>query len=368
MKRDNNFIYQSLVKPLAFKMDPEKVHNLVVNSVHYLYWFPGLSQMIRLIFGYEHPMLQSQFLGHVFPNPIGMAAGFDKDGLIYNSLFDLGFGFVEIGTVTPLPQPGNEKPRLFRLIEDQAIINRMGFNNFGLEKLTNKLKKCSPKGVLGINIGKNKVTSIENAIDDYEKCLESVYNYSGYIAINVSSPNTESLRQLQEKDVLCNLLERVLNHREKKNIENKKKVPILLKIAPDLSQDSLADIVDVIKQFPVDGVIATNTTIERNNLKSCLKEETGGLSGKPLLSRSNEIIRFIYRENGNKCPIIGVGGIFNAEDAYEKFISGASLIQIYTALIYQGPSIVKQIKKGLVDLLKKNGYHTLNEAIGSGLK
>lgn len=287
--------------------------------------------------------LERELFGLKFKNPVGLAAGFDKDAKLYNELANFGFGFIEIGTLTPKPQSGNPKKRLFRLKEDSAIINRMGFNNGGVQEAVERLKKN--KGVLiGGNIGKNKVTPNENAVDDYEICFNALFDYVDYFVVNVSSPNTPNLRELQDKEPLTQLLKalQVLNFKK----ANSK--PILLKIAPDLTDDQLLDIIDIVKTTKIDGVISTNTTISRKGLLSDNKTEVGGLSGKPLTQRSTEVIRFLAEKSNKAFPIIGVGGIHSAEDALEKLEAGADLVQLYTGFIYEGPQLVKEINKAIL--------------------
>ena len=287
--------------------------------------------------------LEQKLFGLNFPNPVGLAAGFDKDAKLFNELSRFGFGFIEIGTLTPKPQDGNSKKRMFRLPEDEGLINRLGFNNEGVEAAVRRLKKN--KGVLiGGNIGKNKITSNKEAVNDYIFCFNSLFEYVDYFVVNVSSPNTPNLRALQDKEPLINLLSTL------KDLNNKKLIPkpILLKIAPDLTEDQLIDIVEIVKSTKIDGVIATNTTVRRKNLLSSNREELGGLSGRPLKDMSTEVIRFIAQKSNHAFPIIGVGGIHKPEDAIEKLNAGASLVQLYTGFVYEGPGIVKRINKALL--------------------
>ena len=287
--------------------------------------------------------LERQLFGLTFKNPVGLAAGFDKDAKLYSELNSLGFGFIEIGTLTPKPQDGNPKKRLFRLQSDSAIINRMGFNNGGVEAAVERLK--NNKGVLiGGNIGKNKVTPNEEAVNDYKLCFNALFDYVDYFVVNVSSPNTPNLRELQDKEPLTKLLQTLkLLNAEKQNPK-----PILLKIAPDLTDSQLLDIIAIVNDTKIDGVIATNTTISREGLKSENKDEVGGLSGKPLTKRSTEVIRFLSEKSNKAFPIIGVGGIHSVTDAMEKFEAGADLIQLYTGFIYEGPQLIKAINKALI--------------------
>jgi dihydroorotate dehydrogenase len=287
--------------------------------------------------------LEREVFSLKFKNPVGLAAGFDKDAKLFNEFSDLGFGFIEIGTLTPKPQYGNEKKRLFRLVEDSAIINRMGFNNNGVDEAVKRLKK-NRNVIIGGNIGKNKNTPNENAAEDYKICFEKLFDFVDYFAVNVSSPNTPNLRALQEKESLSKLLTELQNLNSKK-INPK---PILLKIAPDLSDEQLLDIIEIVKETKIAGVIATNTTLSRENLKSKKQTEIGGLSGKPLAKRSTEVIRFLSEKSGKTFPIIGVGGIHSAEDAIEKLEAGASLVQLYTGFIYEGPKLIREINEKIL--------------------
>lgn len=291
-------------------------------------------------------------MGIDFPNPIGLAAGFDKDAKLYSELSALGFGFIEVGTITPKPQPGNDKPRLFRLPKDSAIINRMGFNNHGVEQMVINLKKNNSKVIIGGNIGKNKNTPNENAVKDYIICFESLFNVVDYFVVNVSSPNTPGLRALQEKEPLLKILNALQILNNQLAIEySKKRKPVLLKIAPDLTNEQLDEIVEVLHASGLDGVIATNTTISRENLNSDAQEiariGAGGLSGKPLAKRSTEVIKYLAERSDKKFIIIGVGGIHSETDAIEKLNAGADLIQLYTGFIYEGPALIQRIKKRL---------------------
>jgi dihydroorotate dehydrogenase len=285
-----------------------------------------------------------EIMGLCFPNPVGLAAGFDKNADAAYGLSTLGFGFIELGTVTPKPQPGNPKPRLFRLNDDKAIINRMGFNNKGVDHLVKNLERCKPNGIVGINIGKNKITPNESAEDDYLHCLNKVHRLADYITINISSPNTQDLRQLQEQDQLQSLLNSLKKRQLELEKECGKYTPIVVKIAPDQTEEETANIAKNVKISGMDGIICTNTTINKKNIsKNKLSSETGGLSGKPLLARSNEIIKIVRAAVGVDFPIIGVGGILTDEDAMSKIHCGANLIQIYTGLVYQGPELIQSI-------------------------
>lgn len=335
-------MYHRLIKPLLFLFDPEKVHYFSFFMIKLLSAIPGVSAIIRSLYQVKHPSLEREVFGLKFPNPVGLAAGFDKNAELFKELSNFGFGFIEIGTLTPKAQPGNPKKRLFRLKEDKAIINRMGFNNHGVEDAVKRLKKNTDI-LIGGNIGKNKVTPNEKAVDDYIYCFHALFDYVDYFVVNVSSPNTPNLRALQDKEPLTKLLSTL-------NVLNKEKStpkPILLKIAPDLTNAQLDDIIDIVISTKIDGVIATNTTLSRDGLQSNNKSETGGLSGKPLNHRSTEVIRYLVKMSKNAFPIIGVGGIHSAEDALEKLNAGASLVQLYTGFVYEGPSIVKRILKSL---------------------
>ena len=345
-------MYKILVRPFLFLLDAEKAHYTTFSIVRFLSKI-GFSGIFRALYVIKDKRLEREVFGLKFDNPVGLAAGFDKNAVLYNEFSNFGFGFVEIGTLTPKPQEGNPKPRLFRLKADQAIINRMGFNNAGVFDAVERLKK-KHRVLIGGNIGKNKVTPNDEANKDYLICLDALFDYVDYFAVNVSSPNTPGLRELQDKAPLTALLNELKKENTKYAVtKNIKEKPILLKIAPDLTDDQLLDIIQIVKDTGIDGVIATNTTIERKNLKSDLIsiEEKGGLSGKPLVNRSTEVIRFLAEKSGKAFPIIGVGGIHSAEDAIEKLEAGADLVQLYTGFIYEGPSLVKRINKAV---LKKN--------------
>jgi dihydroorotate dehydrogenase len=340
-------MYKLLIRPILFCFDPEKVHHFSFSIIKFLNKLPGFSWLQRQIFTVENQCLEKELFGLTFKNPVGLAAGFDKDAKLYKELSNFGFGFIEIGTVTPKAQPGNPKKRLFRLKKDQAIINRMGFNNGGLEKVVKRLKKN--KGVLiGGNIGKNKVTPNERAFEDYNICFNKLYPYVDYFVVNVSSPNTPNLRELQDKEPLKEILSKLM----KLNSDQPYQKPVLLKIAPDLSDEQLLDIIDIVQATRIDGVIATNTTISRQGLVSESKNEPGGMSGRPLGKRSTEVIRFLSQKSDRAFPIIGVGGIHSPEDAYEKIEAGADLIQLYTGFVYEGPSLIKRINKFLIEKSK----------------
>ncbi|MEW7291228.1 quinone-dependent dihydroorotate dehydrogenase [Aquimarina sp. 2304DJ70-9] len=338
-------MYKLLVRSILFGFDPERVHHFTFKTIRFINRIPLMSSVIKGMYRNNNPKLGREVFGLKFKNPVGLAAGFDKDAKLFNELSDFGFGFIEIGTLTPKPQAGNPKKRLFRLKKDNAIINRMGFNNGGVEDAVKRLKKN--KGVLiGGNIGKNKITPNENAVEDYNTCFDALFDYVDYFVVNVSSPNTPNLRALQDKEPLTALL----NTLQEKNLQKPKQKPILLKIAPDLTNEQLLDIIDIVKETKIAGVIATNTTISREGLQSNpdLSNETGGLSGKPLTVRSTEVIRFLSEQSNKAFPIIGVGGIHSAQDAIEKLEAGASLVQLYTGFIYEGPKLIKDINKAIL--------------------
>ncbi len=342
-------MYKTFVRPFLFLFDAERAHHLTFSLVHFLSNI-GFSDIFRRMYTLEDKRLEREVFGIRFKNPVGLAAGFDKDAKLYNELSDFGFGFVEIGTLTPKPQDGNPKKRLFRLKPDQAIVNRMGFNNQGVFDAVERLKK-KHRVLVGGNIGKNKLTPNAEAVKDYLICFDALFDHVDYFVVNVSSPNTPGLRELQDKEPLTALLRR-LKDRNTENAKNKavKEKPILLKIAPDLTDDQLLDIITIVEATKIDGVIATNTTIARKDLKSALvqTEESGGLSGKPLAKRSTEVIRFLAEKSNKAFPIIGVGGIHSPEDVLEKLDAGADLIQLYTGFIYEGPSLVKSINKAIL--------------------
>jgi dihydroorotate dehydrogenase len=343
-----------LLKPILFQFDPEKVHYFVTRNLKRFNRFPGGAALSRAIWDVNGSRLQKEVFGLRFKNPVGLAAGFDKNGELMGEMANIGFGFVEIGTVTPLPQPGNPQPRMFRLPPDGALINRMGFNNLGVDVVAERLaafrrntKGAQKELIIGGNIGKNKVTPNEDAVSDYIKCFDRLFDVVDYFVVNVSSPNTPGLRALQEKEPLMN----ILNTLQQRNSKNGISRPILLKIAPDLTDSQLDDIVDIVQQTRIAGIIATNTTISRENLTvpENLKNEMGGLSGKPLTKRSTEVISYLHKKSNGSFPIIGVGGIHSADDAVEKLQAGASLVQLYTGFIYEGPALIGRINKKLLN-------------------
>ena len=342
----------SKIRSLIFKLDPETAHDLAIKALKFN---PIPQDKIK-----NNNLIQTEIFGKVIPNPIGIAAGFDKDAEVYNPLFKLGFGFVEVGTVTPVNQYGNPKPRIFRLEEDMALINRLGFNNSGSEKVRSRIISNSPKGLFGINIGPNKDTN--NRLEDYLICFRKFYNLADYLTINISSPNTENLRNFHNEDELNELLS--LINKEKKIL--KTTVPITVKISPDIQDENINIISDLLLKHNIEAVIISNTTDKnRENLSNINKLEKGGLSGKPLEKRSNELINKFYKILKNKIKIIGVGGVDSGHSAYQKIINGASLVQIYTGMIYQGPSIATKISQELINILEKEGIKNISDVVGS---
>lgn len=343
-------MYKAILRPILFLFDPEKVHYFSFSLIKFLSKI-GFSGLFRTLYVVDDSRLEKELFGITFKNPVGLAAGFDKNALLYNELSGFGFGFVEIGTLTPKPQSGNPKPRLFRLEEDKAIVNRMGFNNLGVFDAVEQLKK-KHSVVIGGNIGKNKITPNNEAVKDYLICFDALFDHVDYFVVNVSSPNTPGLRELQDKEPLTALLNELQRENDKySSKKDVKRKPILLKIAPDLTDSQLLDIIDIVGSTKIDGIIAANTTIKRKNLKShaILLEEAGGLSGMPLKNRSTEVIRFLSEKSNKSFPIIGVGGIHSAEDALEKLDAGADLIQLWTGFVYEGPGLVKKINKALLE-------------------
>lgn len=326
-------------------MSAEKAHYVTLNTLNTLIKIPGVNWLLTNLF--KSNQQPTEVFGIKFHNKVGLAAGFDKNAKYLNVMKSLGFGHVEIGTVTPLAQPGNDTPRLFRLVKDQAIINRMGFNNDGADVIVERLKKRPMNLIVGGNIGKNKITPNENAIKDYEICFNKLYPYVDYFTVNVSSPNTPGLRELQDKKPLMEILNSLVNIRKQKIENNEKSLPILLKIAPDLTNEQLDDIVSLTLETKIDGIVATNTTISREGLITATEEinkiGSGGLSGKPVKRKSDEVLAYLNNKFEGKIPLIGVGGIFNKKDAEDKFTNGARLVQLYSGFIYQGPSLIKQI-------------------------
>jgi len=341
------FIMYSLIKPFLFKMQPEQAHYLTFDALRAACQIPLANEMMQAVFDASTPGDNVELFGLKFKNRVGLAAGLDKDAKVFDQFANLGFGHIEVGTVTPKPQVGNDKPRLFRLIKDKAILNRMGFNNEGVHAMVERLKDRKRFDVIiGGNIGKNKLTANEDAIHDYIYCFNELHPYVDYFVVNVSSPNTPGLRQLQDKGPLTEILLEL----QKINLNLEKPKPLLLKIAPDLEQEQLIDIADIAFTTNLSGIIATNTTIDRNGLlekRQAEKLGAGGISGKPLTKRSTEVIRFLHQQTSGKIPIIGVGGIMKGSDAKEKMDAGASLVQLYTGFIYGGPGLVKECVKSL---------------------
>ncbi|MGH9970701.1 MAG: quinone-dependent dihydroorotate dehydrogenase [Pyrinomonadaceae bacterium] len=363
-------LYRSLLRPILFRLPPETAHELALQSLSLA---SGLTSLFAPRFE-RSPFGELKRFGLTFSNPIGLAAGFDKDGVALRSLAALGFGFIEAGTVTHHPQPGNQRPRLFRLPEDKALINRAGFNNEGASAFARRVSQHRPECVLGVSIGKSKVVELEHAVEDYLRSFESVYPLADYIAVNVSSPNTPGLRDLQRPDQLEGLLHAL----QEKNVDlacqnsRSRPTPVLIKISPELRQEELEQIVSVARRTKVAGIIATNTTIARDGLRTSHREVVacgeGGLSGLPLRQPSTKMIAALYSLTGGSIPIIGVGGVFTAGDAWEKICAGASLIQLYTGFIYEGPGIVKEINEGLKEIVTREGLRSLDEAIGRRAK
>jgi dihydroorotate dehydrogenase len=344
-------MYKIFVRPLLFLISPEKIHELLISIVRNVIHFPGFQWVFRNYYGINNPLLTREFLGLKFKNPVGLAAGFDKNACIFEEFSSFGFGFIEIGTITPRSQPGNPKPRSFRLVKDKAIINRMGLNNSGVDEAVEKLKNRKSELIIGGNIGKNTDTPNEDAVNDFVTCFEKLYDYVDYFVVNISCPNTGEIDKLQDQDVMEGILSEIVARRALKLV----KKPVLLKISPDLSFQQIDEALAIIDKLKIDGIVATNTTTKRNGLSTAPEIVTsignGGLSGAPLRERSNEIIRYISKKTNGQLPIIGVGGIMSTADANEKFNAGASLIQVYSGFIYEGPGFVKSI---LQSLLKKS--------------
>ena len=343
----------SNIRSLIFKLDPETAHNLAIKSLKFNF-VPNILDDNK-----NDPLFKTELFGNIIENPIGMAAGFDKNAEVYNSLFKLGFGFVEVGTITPLKQYGNPKPRVFRLVEDEALINRLGFNNLGAENIINKINSNKKIGTLGIDIGPNKDT--ENKTEDYLKCLKIFHQVSDYITINISSPNTENLRKFHSQEQLDNLLKSI--DKEKQNLSSK--IPIVVKISPDIADSEIDEISQVLLSNNVKGVVVSNTSDStRESLNNIQKHQKGGLSGKPIKTKSTILINKFYKLLKGKIKIIGVGGVDSGESAYEKFLAGANYIQLYTGMVYRGPNIVSMIKKELRELLLKDGVKNFSEIVG----
>ena len=343
----------SNIRSLIFKLDPETAHNLAIKSLKFNF-VPNILDKNK-----DDPLFKTELFGKYIENPIGMAAGFDKNAEVYNSLFNLGFGFVEVGTITPLKQYGNPKPRVFRLVEDEALINRLGFNNLGAENIISKINSNKKIGILGINIGPNKDT--KNRTEDYLKCLKIFHYAADYITINISSPNTENLRKFHNQEQLNNLLKAI--EKEKQNLDSK--IPIVVKVSPDIHNDEIDEISQVLLSNDVKGVVVSNTSDStRESLINIQKHQKGGLSGKPIETKSTILINKFYKLLKGKIKIIGVGGVDSGQSAYEKFLAGANYIQLYTGMVYRGPNIVSMIKKELGELLLKDGVKNFSEIIG----
>ena len=334
----------SLIRRILFLFDAELIHEFSVKAIKLLCLLPFSKQILRYFFHINTKALERNLFGLKFKNPVGLAAGFDKNAECYNEFSNFGFGFIEIGTVTPLPQPGNPKKRIFRLVEDKSLINRLGFNNKGLDEITKNLRKKRDI-IIGANIGKNFFTENKDGHKDYLKCLQGLHDLVDYFAINISSPNTKNLRQFHDKDLLKPLLESLINY----NNNQSSRKPMLLKISPDLDTKQLDDIISLVSELKINGIIATNTTISRDNLKSKHQNEIGGLSGELLKEKSNYIIKYLRKKLDNNFPIIGVGGIMTKDDAIEKLNSGADLIQLYTGFIYKGPGLIRDINKAIIN-------------------
>ncbi|MCZ4694906.1 quinone-dependent dihydroorotate dehydrogenase [Ancylomarina euxinus] len=341
-------LYKLAIRPILLQFDPETIHKFTFKCFKLFQKSALMRSIVSAQFNVKHPKLERELFGLKFPNPVGLAAGLDKNAEAFDFLGSMGFGFIEIGTVTPKAQAGNPLPRLFRFVNDKALVNRMGFNNEGVEEVVSRLRKKKTQVIIGGNIGKNKLTPNEEATSDYIKCFKALYPLVDYFVVNVSSPNTPNLRELQDKDPLTKLLTDLMDL----NRSMVKAKPILLKIAPDLNQSQLDDIIDIVKETKIDGIVSTNTTISRDGLSypedQIQKVGAGGLSGQPLRERATEVIRYIHKKSNGSIPIIGVGGIMSKEDALEKLKAGASLIQLYTGFIYEGPALVKAINKELL--------------------
>ena len=343
----------SNIRSLIFKLDPETAHNLAIKSLKFNF-IPSMPDENK-----DDPLFKTEIFGKDIQNPIGMAAGFDKNAEVYNSLFKLGFGFVEVGTVTPLKQYGNPKPRVFRLVEDEALINRLGFNNIGAEKIISKIISNKKIGILGANIGPNKDT--EDRTADYLKCLKTFHQIADYITINISSPNTENLRKFHDQKQLDDLLKSI--EKEKQNLSSK--IPIVVKVSPDISDEEIDKVSQVLLSNNVKGIVVSNTSDStRESLTNIQKHQKGGLSGKPIRTKSTILINKFYKLLKGKIKIIGVGGVDSGASAYEKFVAGANYVQLYTGMVYRGPNIVSMIKKELRELLLKDGVKNFSEIVG----
>lgn len=342
-------MYRYLIRPILFLLPPETIHHLLISFLRIAFKIPGILPLVKRCYHVKHRALETDFLGMHFSNPVGLAAGFDKNASVYREFHAFGFSFIEVGTVTPLGQAGNDKPRSFRIKKDRGLINRMGFNNHGAEAAAAKLARKRPKGlVLGGNIGKNTLTPNERAVDDYEAVFNAIYEGVDYFVVNVSCPNISDLRKLQDQDSLEQILGRIMELRERK--ENKK--PVLLKISPDLNNKQLDETLEIVERLKLDGIVATNTTVSREGLLTPEEEiraiGKGGMSGAPITARSLEVVRYIHQKSEGKLPIIAVGGIMRVEDALNMLDAGATLIQIYTGFIYEGPALARRINRAIL--------------------
>jgi dihydroorotate dehydrogenase len=342
-------MYRLLIRPLLFLLPPETIHHLLVSFLRFVFKIPGLFPLVKSCYHVKHKSLETEFLGLHFSNPVGMAAGFDKNASVYKEFHAFGFSFVEVGTITPLGQPGNVKPRSFRLKRDRGLINRMGFNNHGADAAAARLARKRPKGlILGGNIGKNTLTPNERAVDDYEAVFDAIYDGVDYFVVNVSCPNISDLRKLQDQDSLEQILGRIMELRKKR--ENRK--PVLLKISPDLNDKQLDETLDIVKRLKLDGIVATNTTVSRDGLKTPASQiqaiGNGGMSGAPITARSLEVVSYIHDKSEGKLPIIAVGGIMSVQDALNMLDAGATLIQLYTGFIYEGPGLARRINRAIL--------------------
>lgn len=342
-------MYRVLIRPLLFLLPPETIHRLLVSFLRIIFRIPGIHWLVKRIYHLNHPALHTEFLGMTFTNPVGLAAGFDKNAESYREFHAFGFSFIEIGTVTPKGQPGNERPRSFRIPKDRGLINRMGFNNHGAEAAAMKLGRKRAKGlILGGNMGKNTQTPNEEAVSDYEAVFRAIYDGVDYFVVNVSCPNITDLHKLQDQESLESILGRILAIRE----ERSERKPVLLKISPDLNEKQLKETLEIVSRMKLDGIVATNTTITRDGLKTSQEKieaiGSGGMSGAPITARSLEVVRFIHEKTAGNLPIIAVGGIMSVQDALNMFEAGATLIQLYTGFIYEGPGLAKRINRVLL--------------------
>ncbi len=362
-----NLLYRNIFKPVLFRMDPEKAHHLVIGGLGAGVRIPGTLAAMQSMYGITStPDMTTELFGITFPGPVGLAAGLDKNAQAVAGLSASGFGFMEVGTVTPKPQPGNEQPRLFRLPSDRALINRMGFNNEGAWAMADRLRHLVDHPIpIAVNIGKNKVTPNEEAAEDYKACISELYTYADFFVVNISSPNTPDLRNLQHGNELKELLAEVMQEMNAQAQNHGTSKSVLVKIAPDVSDAELEYMVETIRQSGAAGIIATNTTLSRDGLTHNHAGETGGLSGRPLTERSTEIISRVYRQTEGKLPIIGCGGIFSSEDAYGKIKAGSSLVEIYTSFIYEGPQITRRLHNGIRELMQRDGFAHISEAVGT---